>query len=109
MIRKYEMEADICSTGASYVHLFDYAARGPLNGDDGDPKINRPVKSVHCDQSYEGAKRVVMSRLPDKAFAEEVVENRRFQIMNVRFIHRRDRSRMLTKLRSHLAPFGTNL
>ncbi|KAF5486165.1 hypothetical protein CCHR01_00571 [Colletotrichum chrysophilum] len=70
-------------TGASYVHFFDYAARGPLNRDDGDPNINRPVKSVHCDQSYEGAKRVVMSRLPDKAFAEKVVKNRRFQIMNI--------------------------
>ncbi|KAF0321239.1 catalyzes late reaction in the cephamycin biosynthetic pathway [Colletotrichum asianum] len=74
---------NIRSTGASYVHFFDYAARGPLNRDDGDPNINRPVKSVHCDQSYEGAKRVVMSRLPDKAFAEEVVGNRRFQIMNI--------------------------
>ncbi|KAH0436639.1 hypothetical protein CcaCcLH18_04196 [Colletotrichum camelliae] len=70
-------------TGASFVHFFDYAARGPLNRDESDPTINRPVKLVHCDQSYEGARRVIMSRLPDKALAEEIVESRRFQIMNI--------------------------
>ncbi|KAF6791690.1 hypothetical protein CSOJ01_14304 [Colletotrichum sojae] len=69
-------------TGATFVHFFDYAARGPVGGNPEDPTINDPVKSVHCDQSYDGARKVVMSRIEDKVFAEEVAASRRFQIIN---------------------------
>ncbi|KAF6823001.1 7alpha-cephem-methoxylase p8 chain related protein [Colletotrichum plurivorum] len=69
-------------TRATFVHFFDYAARGPVGGNPEDPTMNGPVKSVHCDQSYDGAGKVVMSRIEDKAFAEEIVANRRFQIIN---------------------------
>ncbi|KZL77915.1 7alpha-cephem-methoxylase p8 chain related protein [Colletotrichum tofieldiae] len=71
-------------TGASYIYCYDHQTRGPVkaNADKNVPTEN-PVHFVHCDQSYDGAKIIALSRIPDKAFAEKVVQGR-FAIMNVR-------------------------
>ncbi|OBR04593.1 Catalyzes late reaction in the cephamycin biosynthetic pathway [Colletotrichum higginsianum IMI 349063] len=70
-------------TGASYVYCYDHQTRGPVkpNANKEIPTEN-PVHFVHCDQSYDGAKIIALSRIPDKSFAEKVVQGR-FAIMNV--------------------------
>ncbi|CCF45817.1 hypothetical protein CH063_03706 [Colletotrichum higginsianum] len=55
-------------TGASYVYCYDHQTRGPVkpNANKEIPTEN-PVHFVHCDQSYDGAKIIALSRIPDKS------------------------------------------
>ncbi|KAG8158128.1 hypothetical protein KVR01_011889 [Diaporthe batatas] len=71
------------ATGASYVHVYEHNSRGPVK-----PTQNKeipmqcPCHFVHCDQSYNGAKTIALSRIPDKAFAEKAIQVH-FAVMNV--------------------------
>lgn len=44
--------------------------------------MHNPCHFVHCDQSYDGAKTIALSRIPDKDFAEKAVQGH-FAVVNV--------------------------
>ncbi|KAJ4403642.1 hypothetical protein N0V82_010619 [Gnomoniopsis sp. IMI 355080] len=70
-------------TGASYVHVYEHNSRGPVKPDQNKAiPMQCPCHFVHCDQSYNGAKTIALSRIPDKAFAEKAVQGH-FAVINV--------------------------
>ncbi|KAI6280687.1 hypothetical protein MCOR28_009119 [Pyricularia oryzae] len=70
-------------TGASYVHIYEHNSRGPFGPKHNlDIPMHNPCHFVHCDQSYDGAKTIALSRIPDKDFAEKAVQGH-FAVVNV--------------------------
>jgi hypothetical protein len=68
------------------VHVYEHNSRGPVKPDQNKAiPMSCPCHFVHCDQSYNGAKTIALSRIPDKAFAEKAVQGH-FGVINVSIV-----------------------
>lgn len=66
-----------CSTGASYVYVWNHNLRGPIAGGSNpvDP-TKGPAMYVHSDQSDKGGRILVEDKIPDKEVAKEILQKR---------------------------------